>query len=189
MKRPKVLLIGASATMGFEAFKELWKRRTSHDIAILVRPSAKNKALFAPYEREAGMEPVPGKGVVENSGFKVVWGDATDYNDVETAVRGVDWVLDAMALISPAADYHPEVAKAVNTGATINIVRAIEAQPNGAERIKLVYTGTVAETGDRLGAIPNPFFSQVWYPNHDRDEDNVYPEDACQDIAGAGLDL
>jgi hypothetical protein len=34
----------------------------------------------------------------------------------------------------------------------------------------------------------NPFFAQVWYPNHDPGEDNFYPEDLCQDIAGADKD-
>jgi len=28
----------------------------------------------------------------------------------------------------------------------------------------------------------NPFFAQVWYPNHDRDEHNIYPEDCWKDI-------
>jgi hypothetical protein len=98
-----------------------------------------------------GIESVPGNGVVEGKCLKVVWGDATDYDDVLEAVRGVDWVLDAMAFISPAADYCPEIARAVNTDAIVNIVRAIEAQPDGAEHIKLIYTGTVVETGDRDG--------------------------------------
>jgi hypothetical protein len=34
----------------------------------------------------------------------------------------------------------------------------------------------------------NPFFAQVWYPNHDEDEDNFYPADCVQDIAGADKD-
>jgi hypothetical protein len=34
----------------------------------------------------------------------------------------------------------------------------------------------------------NPFFAQVWYPYHDPEEDNFYPEDLCQDIAGADRD-
>ena len=29
----------------------------------------------------------------------------------------------------------------------------------------------------------NPFFAQVWYPNHDKDEQNVYPDDCYLDIA------
>jgi len=28
----------------------------------------------------------------------------------------------------------------------------------------------------------NPFFGQVWYPNHDPEENNVYPEDCWKDI-------
>ena len=34
----------------------------------------------------------------------------------------------------------------------------------------------------------NPFFAQVWYPNHNRDENNFYAEDCVQDIAEADLD-
>ena len=34
----------------------------------------------------------------------------------------------------------------------------------------------------------NPFFAQVWYPNHDKDEENFYSEDCLQDIAGADRD-
>ncbi len=153
MSREKVVLFGASGTMGYEALKELWRRRGEYDIVLLLRPSAKNKSLLRPYEEEAGIESIPGKGLVEAGGLRIVWGDATDYADVEEAVRGADWVLDAMAFISPQADYYPEMARSVNTGATKNIVRAIEAQQGGAEHIRLVYTGTVAETGDRLQSI------------------------------------
>ena len=153
MRKPKVALFGASGTMGYQAFQELWRRRDRYDIVILARPSPKNKALFRPYERAAGIAPLPGPGTVQGDGLKVVWGDATAYTDVQEAVRGVDWVLDAMAFISPQADYDPEMARAVNTEAIRHIVRAIEAQPDGAQRIRLAYTGTVAETGDRLGSI------------------------------------
>jgi len=34
----------------------------------------------------------------------------------------------------------------------------------------------------------NPFFAQVWYPNHDPDEHNLYPEDCTQDIVCADED-
>ncbi len=139
--------------MGHEAFKELWGKRDRYDIVLLLRPSEKNKCLFQKYEQEVGIRPIPGKGVTERGGFKIVWGDAANYADVEEAIRGVDWVLDAMAFISPQADYYPESAKACNTEGIRNIVKAIEAQPNGAEHIRLVYTGTVAETGDRLQSI------------------------------------
>jgi nucleoside-diphosphate-sugar epimerase len=148
-----VVLFGASGTMGWKAFLELWRGRDRYDIVVLARPSEKNRRLFAPYVREAGVPAAVRKGLAEGHGLTVVWGDATDPNDVGLAVAGADWVLDAMAYISPQADYHPEMARAVNTEAIRNIVRAVEAQPGGAERTRLLYTGTVAETGDRLPPI------------------------------------
>ncbi|HMA83808.1 MAG TPA: NAD(P)-dependent oxidoreductase [Candidatus Thermoplasmatota archaeon] len=151
--KENVVLFGASGTMGFEAFKELWSRKEDYKIVILVRPSQKNKQLFKPFEKEAGLSSISGKGIVENDDVKIVWGDATIYEDVLSAVNGADWVLDAMACISPFADYYPEIAEKVNVDGIRHIVRAIESQPDGAEHIKLVYTGTVAETGDRLGTI------------------------------------
>lgn len=51
-------------------------------------------------------------------------------------------------MVSPAADYHPELTTKVNVGAIRNIIKAIHSQPN-KDDIKLVYIGTVAETGDR----------------------------------------
>ncbi|MHA1769765.1 MAG: hypothetical protein ACTSV3_07970 [Candidatus Thorarchaeota archaeon] len=116
--------------MGFVAFQELWKRvtpdgRRKYDVMLLLRPSKKNKRLFASYERECGIEPISGSGVVEGDGFKIVWGDATNYDDILEAVRGTDWVLSPMAFIAPAADHNPEMSKAVNTTAVEYVVRAI----------------------------------------------------------------
>ncbi len=153
MAKTKVALFGASGTMGHQAFKELWKRRGKYDISILVLPSEYKLGLFHKYEREAGVPSIDGSGVAEGDGFKIVWGDATNYQDVFETINGAEWVLSAMAYISPQADYHPEIAKAVNTEAVINIIKAIEAQPNGAEHIKFIYTGTVAETGNRPAGI------------------------------------
>jgi len=153
MKKEKVCLFGASGTMGHEALKELWSRRDKYDIVLLLRPSENNKNFIRKYEEEVGTKPIPGKGVAEGGGLKIVWGDAANYADVEEAIRGTDWVLDAMAMISPQADYYPELAKKCNTDGIRNIVRAIEAQPDGAEHIRLAYTGTIASIGDCLQSI------------------------------------
>ena len=48
MKRERVLLTGASGSMGFAAFEALWPRRDRFDIVLLLRPSAKNVAMLAP---------------------------------------------------------------------------------------------------------------------------------------------
>ncbi|MFX0185872.1 MAG: NAD-dependent epimerase/dehydratase family protein [Candidatus Hodarchaeota archaeon] len=153
MKNERVYLAGASGSMGFEAFKNLWKKRDRYDIVLLQRPSKKNKKLFRRYEKASGIKSIPGRGVVGSSPLKIVWGDATNFNDVSEACKGIDWCLCPMAFISPAADLNPKMAEAVNTTAVKYIIRAIEAQPNGKEHIKLIYIGTVAETGDRLKTI------------------------------------
>jgi nucleoside-diphosphate-sugar epimerase len=149
----RVVLFGGSGTMGLEAFKELWRRRAELDILLLLRPSAKNRKLFAPYARAARLPRIEGRGRAKGEGLSIQWGDAADYGDVKAAVSGADAVLDAMAFISPQADYHPAMARAVNTEGVRNIVRAIEEEPEGASRILFAYTGTVAATGDRMPPI------------------------------------
>ena len=155
MKEPgknkkKVLLTGASGSMGYVAFKELWARRDHYDIVLLLLPNKTEKKLFRPFEYKMGIKSIPGKGVVENNEFKIVWGDLTDYDDVQKAVDGVDHVLHPAALVAPKADHNPVLAKKINTGGTENIIKAIKSQPNGAENITLVYVGSVACYGDRL---------------------------------------
>ncbi|MHA1917196.1 MAG: NAD-dependent epimerase/dehydratase family protein [Candidatus Ranarchaeia archaeon] len=157
-KKQIVFLPGASGSMGHCAFLELWKRKKAGtvNVVLLQRPSKKNKELFAPYELECGITPIPKRGVVQGNGLKIVWGDATDYEDVLEAVKGIDGrSIDAclcpMAFISPAADRNPKMAKAVNTDAIKNIVKAIE--EIDPEHIRFCYTGSVAQTGDRLPPI------------------------------------
>ncbi|MBI9107717.1 MAG: NAD(P)-dependent oxidoreductase [Spirochaetales bacterium] len=138
----KITLFGGSGTMGFETFKHLWRRRQDCEITLLLRPSKKNRKLFRPYI-----------GKSKKDSLRIIWGDGTNYEDVKTAVKGTDYVLDAMAFISPQADYYPERAKAVNIDCISNLIKAIGEEPDGNSRIKLAYTGTVAETGDRLPPI------------------------------------
>ena len=155
--REKVLLLGASGSMGFVAFEELWNRvddsgKRKHDVVLLLRPSTKNKKQFARFERECKIKSIPGSGVVEGNGLKIVWGDATEYSDILESVQGVDWILSPMAFIAPAADHNPEMSKAVNTTAVEDVIKSIY-EVGGQEHIKLVYVGSVAETGDRLQSI------------------------------------
>jgi nucleoside-diphosphate-sugar epimerase len=143
--------------MGFEAFKELWRRaqksRSKHyDIVLLLRPSKKNKRMFKQYEEASGIASITGSGCVEGEGLRIIWGDATIYDDMLQAVKRVDWILCPMAFISPAADHDPETSKAVNTTAIHHIIKAIY-EVGGEDHIKFIYIGSVAETGDRLQEI------------------------------------
>ncbi|MBM3131471.1 MAG: NAD(P)-dependent oxidoreductase [Chloroflexi bacterium] len=138
MKKKTVFITGTTGSMGGAGFQELLRRRERYDIVTLVRPSKANKKLMAPYLNQPGV--------------KVVWGDLTNYEDVLKCVTGADYVLHPAAFIAPEADHHPDLAWKINAGSAENIVRAIHAQPN-PNAIKLVSIGSVAMTGDRLGAI------------------------------------
>lgn len=135
MSKKKVLLTGASGSMGHAAFLELLKRRDEYDVVLLLVPSKRDKAIFRKYD------------------VKIVWGDLTRYEDVLEAVDGVDLVLHPAAFISPAADHDPGWAREVNYGGTVNVLNAIEAQPNGGDGIRFVYVSSVAVYGDRLPPI------------------------------------
>jgi len=139
MAKKKVLLTGASGSMGGEAFKELLRRREQYDIVLLLRPSTKNKEAFAKYEGQEGI--------------KIVWGDLINPDDVLEAVNGVDHVLHPAAFISPAADYNPPLCRRINTGGAENIVEAIKKQPDNGDNVRLVSIGSVAEYGDRLPPV------------------------------------
>lgn len=129
-----VLLTGSSGTMGTAGFKELYAKKDKFNIVLLNRGSEKNRKLFAPYENDPCV--------------KLVWGDLTNYEDVLKAVDGVDYVLHVGGMVSPAADYYPKRTLKTNITAAENIVKAVKAQPD-PDAVKVVYIGTVAETGDR----------------------------------------
>ncbi|MBQ4364895.1 MAG: NAD(P)-dependent oxidoreductase, partial [Clostridia bacterium] len=133
-----VFLTGSSGNMGFAAFKELYARRHMYHIVVLNRDSKKNRDKFAPY--------------VGDPNVTLYWGDLTVYEDVLACVTGADYVLHVGGMVSPAADYFPKRTIFTNTTAMQNIVDAVKAQPD-PDSIKVVYIGTVAETGDRNAPV------------------------------------
>lgn len=139
MPEKTVFLTGASGSMGGEAFKELLLRKDRFNIILLLLPAAREKRLYRKYEKQPGV--------------KIIWGDITRYEDVLCGVEKADYVLNTAAIISPAADHHPEQAWKVNYQGVLNIIRAIQAQPDGGNRIKFVNIASVAMTGDRRGEI------------------------------------
>ena len=134
MKKKTVALTGASGTMGFQGFLELYAKKNQFDIVLLLRDSKKNREKFADY--------------MQDSAVRIVWGDLTNYDNVLDLVTGADYVLHVGGMVSPAADYYPVSTQETNISAAKNIVTAVKAQSN-PDAIKVVYIGTVAETGDR----------------------------------------
>lgn len=129
-----VFLTGGSGNMGFMAFQELYKRRDMYNIVLLNLDNKMGREKFKKYEFDPSVQ--------------LHWGDLTVYEDVLECVNGADYVLHIGGLVSPAADYFPKKTLFTNVRAMKNIVKAVKAQKN-PDAVKVVYIGTVAQTGDR----------------------------------------
>lgn len=139
MAKKRILLTGASGSMGGQAFKELMRRRDKYDTVLLLRGSKQNRKAFAQYEGQKGLT--------------IVWGDLCKPDDVLKAVDGADHVLHPASLIAPEADDKPVQCRNVNCLGTANIIAAIKKQPENGDNVRLVYIASVAEYGDRLPPI------------------------------------
>ena len=133
-----VFLTGATGNMGWSGFRELLRKKDRFDIRLLARDSRKNRKLLAPY--------------LDDPAVTVVWGDLMNLEDVKKGVEGADFVLHLGGMVSPAADYFPEKTLKVNVTGMQNVVDAVKAQPR-ADDIKVVYIGSVAQYGNRMGAL------------------------------------
>lgn len=133
-----ILLTGATGHMGRATLRELMARSERFRVKALVLERERGHAALRPYQGHPDLE--------------IVWGDLRHYDDVHRAVQGVDQVLHIGGMVSPLADWHPELTMAVNVGGAQNLVRAIHEQGR-AQDIRLVYIGTVAQTGHRAAPV------------------------------------
>ena len=127
-------MTGASGVMGWASFNEIYKTRPEIDLKLLLRDSKKNRKMFRPYANDPRVE--------------IIWGDLQNYEDVKRGVDGSNIVLHIGGLVSPRADPYPVETMKTNLGAANNIVKAVKEQPD-PDNVKVVYIGTVAQTGDR----------------------------------------
>ncbi|HWU13667.1 MAG TPA: NAD-dependent epimerase/dehydratase family protein, partial [Caulobacter sp.] len=137
--RKVILLTGATGAMGREAVRFIAAQPQTLALRVLVRPEERSHPVVRDIERRRLAT--------------IVWGDLTDPDSVRQAVRGADVVLHVGALVSPLADrLPPALVHKVNVGGTQNIVDAIHAE-GGGQRTRLVYIGTVAQTGSRNAPV------------------------------------
>ena len=143
MSREKVLLTGASGSMGHEAFLELQRRKDRYDVNLLIRPSRVNKKMFARYEGEPWLN--------------IVWGDLTDEGQVKGLVDrlGPDAIVHVAAIVAPTAYVIPDKAYGVNVNGTRYLVEAAQAL---GTKPRFVFTSSYSVHGPRNDEKDLPFF-------------------------------
>ena len=130
MVKKKILLTGASGTVGKEVLKELLSRTNKYEISLFLRGSPKNKKLFKHYVGKV----------------KIFWGTLQNFPEVKEAVNDQDVVLHLAAALPDVGFKNPEFLISTNVDGTQNIIDAMLSQPN---KPKLIYTSSVAVYGDR----------------------------------------
>jgi nucleoside-diphosphate-sugar epimerase len=130
-KKPKILLTGASGTIGYEVLKLLYHQREKFDITVFGTNSRRSFKRLSPFK----------------DGITIVRGDITNGNDVKKVCVNMDFVIHLAAIIPPLADENPELAIKVNTIGTENLIKNLELfSPDTF----LIYSSSVSVYGDRL---------------------------------------
>ena len=130
MIKKKVLLTGASGTIGKEIFKELLSRINEYEICLFLRGSRKNKKLFNRYKDK----------------IRIVWGTLQNYEEVKEAVNKQDVVIHVAGALPDVAFKYPEIVVSTNVDGTQNVINAMLSQLYPP---KLIYTSSVSVYGDR----------------------------------------
>ncbi len=129
--RPKILLTGASGSVGREVLKQLYQQRDKYDITVLGTRSKRSLKNLAPYRE----------------GITIVYGDITSFDDVRKVCSDIDFVIHLAAVIPPLADEKPELASIVNTTGTENLIRNLEKL---SPDVFFIYSSSISVYGDRI---------------------------------------
>lgn len=108
-KQIKVLLTGASGTVGSEVLRQLGGR---DDIQLTVfdLKTSKSEKVFKPYLSKA----------------RFAYGDISNEADVISVSKNKDVVIHLAAIIPPLADEKPDLAYRVNVEGTKNLILALQ---------------------------------------------------------------
>ncbi len=133
--RKKILLTGASGTIGYEVLKQFFQKRNTIDLTVFDVKTKTSAAKFDPYKK----------------GVEIIYGDITNEDDLLKVCSSKDLVIHLAAIIPPLADDKPELYFKVNALGTENLVRNLERY---SPRTFLLYSSSVSVYGDR---ISNPW--------------------------------
>ncbi len=127
----RILLTGASGTIGYEVLKQLHQKGYAYDITVFDVKSSKSLKKFKPFRKRV----------------KIVYGDITRESDLELVTSDKDAVIHLAAIIPPAADEKPKLTHRVNALGTEKLIRLLE---ENSPKAFFIYSSSISVYGDRL---------------------------------------
>ena len=129
--KKRVLLTGASGTVGFQVLKQLSEQSDLYDVTVFDLKTKRSERKLKPFADTATL----------------VYGDISKFEEVSKACHNQDFVIHLAAIIPPVADDFPLLSQKINVVGTENLVRAItELSP----RAFFMYSSSISVYGDRV---------------------------------------
>ncbi len=117
------------------------------------------------------------KNLMKRGDFEVHWGDIRNQESVTSALSGVDASIHLAAIIPPPSEKRPELAKEVNVGGTLNMIKAIEAMD---PKPKMVFASSISIFGPTMHLDPPRRASDPPNPTDTYTHTKVECEDAIR---------
>ena len=108
--RKKILLTGASGTVGYEVLKQLCEIKNKYEVTVFDIKSGKAIKKFKPFNKE----------------INIVYGNLNNNDDLIKVCYDKDVVIHLAAIIPPLADEKPELSYQVNVFGTENLISLLE---------------------------------------------------------------
>jgi len=128
--KTKILLTGASGTVGFETLQHL-VQNPDYEITVFDLRTRKSENVLAPFYKRV----------------EILYGDISNPEALEKASQNKDVVIHLAAIIPPIADDDPALAYRVNVTGTENLVRALEKHSPDCH---LLFSSSISVYGDRI---------------------------------------
>ena len=128
--KKRILLTGASGTVGFETLKHLVKN-PNYEITVFDVRTQNSVKKLAPF-----------RDLVDT-----IYGNITSLKDIEDVSKNKDVAIHLAAIIPPLADVDPELAYRVNVQGTKDLICALE---KNSPNCYLLFSSSISVYGDRL---------------------------------------
>ncbi len=130
-KRLRILVTGASGTVGKEVVYQLLNEKENYDVTVFDLKTKNSKKLFGQF----------------GDNIRIYYGDIGNKETVAQACKDKDAIIHLAAIIPPLSDENHVLAEKVNVRGTRNLIKGIQSHSPSAF---FLYSSSVSVYGDRL---------------------------------------